>query len=94
MANSLIRLKIEKTLAYNSRVLIPGEEITLDAKIADIMVERNLATILGEEQEQIVEDELDKMTLEELKEYAAEADIKLEGVTKKADILAKIRKGM
>lgn len=105
MANSLIRLKIENTTAYRGRVLVPGEEIKVDAKVADKLVERGLATVVGEvadeteqeepaEEEASVDDELAGMNLEELREYAAEAGIDLKGKTKKADILAAIREGM
>lgn len=94
MANGYIRLKIAKTTAYNSRVLVPGEELTVNAQKADKLVERKLAEIVGEEPEQGADDELDSMTVDELKEYAQEAGIDLKGVTRKADMIAAIRKAM
>lgn len=94
MANGYIRLKIAKTTTYNGRVLVPGEELTVDAQKADKLVERKLAEILGEEPEQGADDELDSMTVDELKEYAQEAGIDLKGVTRKTDMIAAIRKAM
>ena len=94
MANGYIRLKIAKTMTYNGRVFVPGEELTVDAQKADKLVERKLAEIVGEEHEQGADDELDSMTVDELKEYAQEAGIDLKGVTRKADMIAAIRKAM
>ena len=103
MANNLIRLKIENTTVYRGRVIVPGEEIVADAKTADNLVERNIASILGEEivhdnehddEHDNANDELDGMTVDELKEYANEAGVDLKGVTKKADIIAAIREAM
>lgn len=102
MANGYIRLKIAKTTAYHGRVLVPDEELTVNAQEADKLVERKLAEVIGEEPEQGSDeeseqgagDELDSMTVDELKEYAQEADIDLKGVTKKADIIAAIREAM
>lgn len=102
MANGYIRLKITKTTTYNGRVLVPGEELTADAQKADSLVERKLAEVIGEEPEQVsvqeseqgAGDELDGMTVDELKEYAQEAGIDLKGVTKKSDIIAAIREVM
>ena len=94
MANGYIRLKIAKTTAYNGRVLVPGEKLTVNAQKADKLVERKLAEIVGEEPEQGADDELDSMTVDELKEYAQEAGIDLKGVTRKADMIAVIRKAM
>ena len=94
MANGYIRLKIAKTTAYNGRVLVPGEELTVNAQKADKLVERKLAEIVGEEPEQGADDELDSMTVDELKEYAQEAGIDLKGVTRKTDMIAAIRKAM
>lgn len=102
MANNLIRLKIEQTTCYRERVLVPGNEIVADAKSADKLVERGLAVVVGEIEEpekaddenteqENADDELAGMTVDELKEYAAEAGIDLKGKTKKADILAAIR---
>lgn len=94
MANGYIRLKIAKTTAYNGRVLVPGEGLTVDAQKADRLVERKLAEIVGEEPEQGADDELDSMTVDELKEYAQEAGIDLKGITRKADVIAAIREAM
>ena len=94
MANGYIRLKIARTTVYNGRVLVPGEELTVNAQKADKLVERKLAEIVGEEPEQGADDELDSMTVDELKEYAQEAGIDLKGVTRKADMIAAIRKAM
>ena len=94
MANGYIRLKIAKTTAYHGRVLVPDEELTVNAQEADKLVERKLAEIVGEEPEQGADDELDSMTVDELKEYAQEAGIDLKGVTRKADMIAVIRKAM
>lgn len=94
MANGYIRLKITKTTTYNGRVLVPGDELTVDVQKADKLVERKLAEIVGEEPEQGADDELDNMTVDEMKEYAQEAGIDLKGVTRKADMIAAIRKAM
>ena len=94
MANGYIRLKIAKTTTYNGRVLVPGEGLTVNAQKADKLVERKLAEIVGEEPEQSADDELDSMTVDELKEYAQEAGIDLRGITRKADVIAAIRKAM
>ena len=102
MANGYIRLKIVKTTAYHGQVLVPDEERTVNAQEADKLVERKLAEIIGEEPEQGSDgeseqgagDELDSMTVDELKEYAQEAGIDLKGVTRKADMIAAIRKAM
>lgn len=94
MANGYIRLKIAKTMTYNGRVFVPGEELTVDAQKADKLVERKLAEIVDEEPEQGADDELDSMTVDEMKEYAQEAGIDLKGVTRKADMIAAIRKAM
>lgn len=96
MANKFIQIKIEQTVAYNSRVLVAGEELTVDAKVADRMVERNLATVVGEipTDDEHVDDELDDMKVDELIEYAKEAGVDLTGKSKKADIIAAIREAM
>lgn len=94
MANGYIRLKIAKTMTYNGRVFVPGEELTVDAQKTDKLVERKLAEIVDEEPEQGADDELDSMTVDEMKEYAQEAGIDLKGVTRKADMIAAIRKAM
>lgn len=106
MANNLIRLKIENTTVYGGKVLVRGEELKVDAKTADRMVERDIASIIGEEvvheEEQEIHDEnhedandeLAGMNVDELREYAAEAGVDLRGKTKKADILAAIREAM
>lgn len=97
MANRNIRLKIESTAVVRGQVRVPGDEVVVDAKTADRLVERNLAEIVSEEpphDEQPVDDELTGMTVEELKEYADEAGVDLRGKTKKEDILAAIREAM
>lgn len=97
MANHSIRLKIEATAVVRGQVRVPGDGVTVDAKTADSLVERNLATIVGEEtshDEQHVEDELAGMTVDELKEYATEAGVDLTGKTKRDDILAAIREAV
>lgn len=94
MANGYIRLKIAKTTTYNGRVLVPGEELTVNAQRADKLVERKLAEIVDEEPDQGVDDELDGMTVDELKEYAREAGVDLKDVTRKADMIEAIRKAM
>ena len=106
MANSVFRVKVKKTFTYDRRVVVPEEYLTVDAKTAQNLSERNLVVVVDEEivedeqvvDEEIVEDEhtdeLDGMLVDELKEYAAEAGIDLEGKTRKADIIAVIRKAM
>lgn len=102
MANNIIRLKIEKTTICNGRVVVADEEVTVQAKVADNLVERKLAIVVGEEttenegrdHDDNADDELAGMTVDELKEYAAEAGVDLTGKTKKADILAAIREAM
>lgn len=105
MANNIIRLKIEKTTICNGRVVVADEEVTVQAKVADNLVERGLAIVVGEEvtknenheggdRDENADDELAGMTVDELKEYAAEAGVDLTGKTKKADILAAIREAM
>ena len=102
MANNIIRLKIEKTTICNGRVVVVDEEVTVPAKVADKMVERGLATVVGEEfiesadteNDDNADDELAGMSVDELKEYAAEAGVDLTGKTKKADILAAIREAI
>lgn len=95
MANK-IQIKIEGTVVVCGKVVVEGDEMTVDAKIADSLVERNLATVVGEAEteDEHVDDELDDMTVDELKEYAVEAGVDLKGVTKKADIIAVIREAM
>lgn len=98
MANNNIRIRFEKTAVCRSRVRVPGDELTVDAKTADRMVERNLAIVVGEtpandnNDEHV--DELTGMTVDELKEYATEAGVDLKGKTKKDEILAAIREAM
>ena len=100
MAKDNIRIKFEKTAVCRNQVRVPGDELTVDAKTADRMVERNLAIVVGEEhdgvnhEEQNADDELTGMTVDELKEYAVEAGVDLTGKTEKADIIAAIREAM
>ena len=104
MANHNIRLKIESTAVVRGQVRVPGDEVTVDAKTADQLVERNLATVVGEETPegqmtggengQDADDELTGMTVDELKEYANEAGVDLTGKTERDDILAAIREAM
>lgn len=94
MEHNLIRLKIENTTSYRGKVYVRNDELTVDAKTADGLVEREIASILGEEavtESKEDAEELAGMTVEELREYAAEAGIELKGVTKKAEIIAAIR---
>ena len=95
MANK-IQIKIKGTVVVCGKVVVEGDEMTVDVKIADNLVERNLATVVGEAETENghVGDELDDMTVDELKEYAVEAGVDLKGVTKKADIIAVIREAM
>lgn len=98
MANTFIQLRIERTVAYRGRVVIPGEVLVVDAKTADRMVERNLGVVVGEQMQDTgnvnADDELAGMTIDELKEYANEAGVDLTGKTKKAEIIAAIREAM
>ena len=96
MAMDNIRIKFEKTAVCRNRVMVPGDELTVDAKTADRMVERNLAIVVGEEpsDEAQTADELTGMTVDELKEYAVEAGVDLTGKTKKDDIIAAIREAV
>lgn len=97
MANQKIRLKIEATAVVCGQVKVPGDEVVVDAKAADRLVERNLAIVVGEEtpdDEQHVDDELVGMTVDELKEYANEAGVDIKGKTKKDDIIQAIREAM
>lgn len=96
MATDNIRIKFEKTTVCRGQVRVPDDELTVDAKTADRLVERNLAIVVGEEHddEQHVEDELTGMTVDELKEYANEAGVDLKGKTEKDDIIAAIREAM
>ena len=96
MATDKIQIKIEGTVIVGGKVVVAGEELTVNAKIADNLVERNLATVVGEAEteDEHVDDELDDMTVDELKEYADEAGVDLKGVTKKADIIATIREAI
>ena len=95
MANTRIHVKVTKTFVYNSTVVVPNTELTVDAIVADNLVERNLVIVVGEElgdeNTDGHTDELDGMTVEELREYASEAGINLKGISKKADIIAAIR---
>ena len=95
MANR-IQIKIEQAVVFGGKVVVAGDELTVDAKIADRMVERNLATVVGEipTDDEHVDDELDGMKVDELIEYAKEAGVDLKGVSKKADIIAAIREAM
>lgn len=88
MANQNIRLRIDSTAVVRGAVCVAGDEVIVDAKMADRLVERNLATVVGEHH---VEDDLDDMTVDELREYANEAGVVLTGKTKKAEIIAAIR---
>lgn len=96
MANNFIQIKIEQAVTHCGRVVVAGEEITVDAKVADRMVERGLATVVGEvaTNDFHVDDELDDMKVDELIEYAKEAGVDLKGLSKKADIVAAIREAM
>lgn len=97
MANQKIRLKIEATAVVGGQVRVPGDEVAVDAKAADRLVERNLAIVVGEEtpdDEHHVDDELAGMTVDELKEYADEAGVDLTGKTKKDDIIKAIREAV
>lgn len=93
MVNSTIRLKINSAVVICGRVCVANEEVSVDAKIADRLIERGVATMIGKESDEAknTNDDFDSMTVDELKEYAAEAGIDLAGVTKKADILTKLR---
>ena len=97
MANELICIKIAKTVAYRGKVYVADDELTTDAKTADSLVEREIAVVIGHEvidepeDTQDVENELDNMTVAELKEYAEEAGIDLKGLTRRADIISAIR---
>lgn len=90
MANDIIRLKIEDTVVVCGAVRVAGDEVTVNAKVADGLVERNLATVIGEQHV----DELTGMTVEELREYAVEAGVDLTGMTDKDEILAALREAM
>lgn len=98
MANDKIRLKIKNTLSYNMRVYVQDDELTVDKKTADSLVERNLAEVIGEEvgneNDSHVEDELDGLTVKELEEYAKEAGVNLKGLTRKGDIVKAIREAI
>ena len=96
MADKLIKVRVEQTLAYCGRVAVAGEEMTVNAKVAQNLIERNIATVVGEipASNNHVDDELNDMKVDELIEYAKEADVDLKGATKKADIIAAIREAM
>lgn len=96
MANNLTQIKIEGTVIVCGKVAVAGDGLTVEAKIADNLVKRNLATVVGNQATDNVhvDDELDDMTVDELKEYAEEAGVDLKGVTKKADIIATIREAI
>ena len=99
MATDKIRIRFEQTAVCCNRVNVPGDEQIVDAKVADRMVERNLATVVHRDpadtdpHEQHA-DELTGMTAEELKEYADEAGVDLTGITDEAEMVAAIRKAM
>ena len=95
MANGYIRLKIEKTTTYRGRVVVLGESIDTNVDEAKDFVGKGLATVEnGSLEEPVEEDEFDKMTIEELREFAEEAGIDLKGLSKKADIISAIKEGM
>ena len=99
MANGNIRIRFEKTAVCGNSVRVAGDELVVDAKTADRLVERNLATVVGEEpvdtnHEEQDADELTGMTVDELKEYAAEAGVDLTDKTEKDDIIAAIREAV
>lgn len=68
------------------RTLEAGEEFETDDETAALLLAQvgNYAA---------VGDAMDVMTVEQLKELAAERDVDLTGLTKKADIVAAIKKG-
>lgn len=110
MANNLVHVRVKETITYNGRVVVNNDELTVDVKTADSLAERNLVTVIGEvivtdEQTDDTDnmgdnnvdntaDELDGMTVDELKEYASEAGVDLKGISRKADIVAAIRKAI
>ena len=95
MANNKIRLVVKTTLVYNAKVYVAGNELTADEMSAERFVKRNLATVIDEQvketEDEHIEDELDDMTVDELKEYAEEAGVSLKGLTRKGDIINAIR---
>lgn len=68
------------------RTLGPGEEFDVDDDTAKVLLAQvgNYAP---------VGDAMDAMTIDELKALAEEHDVDLTGLTKKADIVAAIKKG-
>ena len=101
MASIFVKTKIESTVIYNGKVYVKGDEVDIEVKKADSLVERNLVTVIGETPKQDEDkessetvDELEQMTVDELKEYATEAGIDLKGKTLKADIIKAIREVM
>lgn len=98
MANNKIRLVVKNTLVYNAKVYVAGNELTADEMSAERFVKRNLATVIDEQvketEDEHIEDELDDMTVEELKEYAEEAGVSLKGLTRKGDIINAIREAI
>ena len=95
MVNNKIRLVVKNTLVYDAKVYVAGNELTADEMSANRFVKRNLATVIDEHVEETedghIEDELDDMTVDELKEYAEEAGVNLKGLTRKGDIVNAIR---
>lgn len=90
MEHDVIRIRIDSTAVVCGAVRVSGDEVTVDAKTADGLVERNLATVIGEQHV----DELDGMTVEELKEYASEAGVCLDGISDRDEMVAAIREAM
>lgn len=90
----MVKVKMLKTAAYNARVVVANEELTVDAKVADSLIERGMAEMVESEEDNHAEVELSGMKVDELIEYAKEAGIDLGSATKKADIIAAIEAGM
>lgn len=97
MEKQYIRLKIAKTVSYRGKVLVPNNEILVDEQAAADLVERGMAEFLESvpnQQNSETGDELEEMSVDELKEYAQEAGIEVESLTDRAEILQAIKEAI
>lgn len=76
----------EVDLPLIGRTLAAGEEF-------EVSDEQASALLLQAGNYEVVNADLDDLTIPELEEYAAARDIDLTGLTKKPDIIAAIKKG-
>lgn len=92
MANNIVNVIVKQSITYKGKVFVVNDELAMDAEIATNLSHRNLVTIQASED--LNTDELDGMTVDELREYAEEAGICLIGIHKKADIISAIREAV